>query len=293
MTELGDRLREARKEKGYTLDDLQEITKIQKRYLAGIENEEYSSMPGSFYVRAFIKQYAEAVGLDADEMLSLYKDSASKADTEEEERPLTAPTLSRRSSRSTGQLSQVMPKIIVALFIIVIIVAVAFLWTHNPSRAPEVDLGDKPIQVEDQAKPDAEKQDPVVDEEETDNDKEDEVAGTEDEDSESEAQQTLSNVSVSGENATYTLSNTDKFQLEIRTTEDSWIGVLDERQVERTTGARVMTAGETVELDVSDAESVRIRVGRTNSTEIYVNGELLEYANDRTTQNIYIEYTKD
>ena len=141
VTELGDRLKEARKEKGYTLDDLQEITKIQKRYLAGIENEEYSSMPGSFYVRAFIKQYAEAVGLDADEMLSLYKDSASKADTEEEERQLTAPTLSRRSSRSTGQLSQVMPKIIVALFIIVIIVAVAFLWTHNPSRAPEVDLG--------------------------------------------------------------------------------------------------------------------------------------------------------
>ena len=54
-----------------------------------------------------------------------------------------------------------------------------------------------------------------------------------------------------------------------------------------------MTAGETVELDVSDAESVRIRVGRYNSTEIYVNGELLEYANDRTTQNILIEYTKD
>ena len=34
-----------------------------------------ASMPGSFYVRAFIKQYAEAVGLDADEMLSLYRDS--------------------------------------------------------------------------------------------------------------------------------------------------------------------------------------------------------------------------
>ena len=293
MTELGDRLREARKEKGYTLDDLQEITKIQKRYLAGIENEEYSSMPGSFYVRAFIKQYAEAVGLDADEMLSLYKESSGKVDSEEEDRQLTAPTLSRRSSRSTGQLSQVMPKIIVALFIIVIIVAVAFLWKHSPSRAPDVDVGDKPIQVEDQAKPDAEKQDPVVDEDATDQDNEDEDANTEDPGTESEEPQTLENISVSGENATYALSNTDKFQLEIRTTEDSWIGVLDEQQVERTTGARVMTSGESVELDVSDAESVRIRVGRTNSTEIYVNGDLLEYVNDRTTQNIYIEYTKD
>ena len=76
MTGLGDRLREARTAKGFTLDDLQSITKIQKRYLSGIENEDYSMMPGSFYVRAFIKQYAEAVGLDPDEMLSLYKDSS-------------------------------------------------------------------------------------------------------------------------------------------------------------------------------------------------------------------------
>ena len=58
------------------MDDLQSITKIQKRYLSGIENEDYSMMPGSFYVRAFIKQYAEAVGLDPDEMLSMYKDTA-------------------------------------------------------------------------------------------------------------------------------------------------------------------------------------------------------------------------
>ena len=65
LTELGNRLKEARLSKGYSLDDLQEITKIQKRYLVGIEEGNYSIMPGSFYVRAFIKQYAEAVGLDS------------------------------------------------------------------------------------------------------------------------------------------------------------------------------------------------------------------------------------
>ena len=73
MTELGARLKEARLQKGYSLDDLQEITKIQKRYLVGIEEGNYSSMPGTFYVRAFIKQYAEAVGLDADEILQQYQ----------------------------------------------------------------------------------------------------------------------------------------------------------------------------------------------------------------------------
>ena len=73
LTELGARLKEARLAKGYSLEDLQEITKIQKRYLVGIEEGNYSIMPGSFYVRAFIKQYAEAVGLDPEELLNQFK----------------------------------------------------------------------------------------------------------------------------------------------------------------------------------------------------------------------------
>ena len=74
------------------MDDLQSITKIQKRYLSGIENEDYSMMPGAFYVRAFIKQYAEAVGLDPDEMLALYKESAIHEKFEEEAVTISTPT---------------------------------------------------------------------------------------------------------------------------------------------------------------------------------------------------------
>ena len=83
MTELGTRLKEARLSKGYSLDDLQEITKIQKRYLVGIEEGNYSIMPGTFYVRAFIKQYAEAVGLDPEEILEQYKNEIPSHQTEE------------------------------------------------------------------------------------------------------------------------------------------------------------------------------------------------------------------
>ena len=62
---------------------MQEITKIQKRYLVGIEEGNYSIMPGTFYVRAFIKQYAEAVGLDPDEIFEEFKNEIPSHQTEE------------------------------------------------------------------------------------------------------------------------------------------------------------------------------------------------------------------
>ena len=69
MVQIGEILKSARLSKGYTLDDLQQMTKIQKRYLIAIEEGDYEIMPGNFYVRAFIKQYADTVGLDGDRLL--------------------------------------------------------------------------------------------------------------------------------------------------------------------------------------------------------------------------------
>ncbi|WP_245698342.1 helix-turn-helix domain-containing protein [Sporosarcina ureilytica] len=293
MTGLGDRLKEARKAKGYTLDDLQGITKIQKRYLAGIENEEFNSMPGSFYVRAFIKQYAEAVGLDADEMLSLYKGSAETIEAEEEQQ-LASPTLTRRRSRHSNQLNEIMPKIIVALFIIVIIFVIAFLWKHNVSNTPKVPISSEdPIQVEDQPKSGDIGQQKENTEETNDDANVEDEQDKDEEVAEVEKQQKLENINIAGEDSTYSLENSEEFKLEIRTNGPSWIGVTDENRTERTPGARIMQAGEKVEVDVTDTEQIRIRVGRPTETEIYVNGELLEYASDTVPQNIIIDYQKE
>src|SRR5690625_7749719 len=69
MMGIGETLREAREEKGYTLEDIQEITKIQKRYLIAIEQDDFHSLTGKFYARAFIKEYAQVMELDTTELL--------------------------------------------------------------------------------------------------------------------------------------------------------------------------------------------------------------------------------
>src|SRR5690625_6004319 len=72
--EIGELLKEAREEKGYTLDNIQEKTKIQKRYLVAIEQGDFNALPGKFYARAFIREYAEAVELDPEVVLADFKE---------------------------------------------------------------------------------------------------------------------------------------------------------------------------------------------------------------------------
>lgn len=288
MTGLGERLKEARTAKGYSLDDLQSITKIQKRYLSGIENEDYSMMPGAFYVRAFIKQYSEAVGLDADEMLSLYKESAMHVKLEEENTQITPPMTRSRGIKGNSRLNEAIPKIIVALFIIVIIVVIWTFFQKGASNNTGTDVEpETPITMDKNQPPAGNGDEGAAD------DKSDEETTEPDSEPEDVVKpQSITYVGTSGEDSTYTLTDADEFKLKIDTSGDTWIGVQNENKEELTPEARVMKNGETIELDVSDVEFVRIRVAVTPYTNIYVNGEKLEYVSNRSTQNIFIEYKK-
>jgi cytoskeletal protein RodZ len=70
---LGERLRQAREAKGYSLDQVSRDTNIAARYLQGLEEEDFSGFPGEPYILGFLRNYSEYLGLDPQEQLSRYR----------------------------------------------------------------------------------------------------------------------------------------------------------------------------------------------------------------------------
>ncbi len=73
MESIGDRLKKVREEKGYSIEQVSRETNIARKYLRALENEEFSDFPGDTYLLGFLRNYADYLGLDSDEMASAYK----------------------------------------------------------------------------------------------------------------------------------------------------------------------------------------------------------------------------
>lgn len=66
---VGETLRQARLAQGVGLAEIEQATKIRARFLRAIEDEQWDVLPGRAYVRAFVRTYAEFVGVDADPLV--------------------------------------------------------------------------------------------------------------------------------------------------------------------------------------------------------------------------------
>lgn len=282
MNEIGSRLREARLVKQLSLDDLQDITKIQKRYLQAIEEGNFDMMPGAFYVRAFVKQYAEAVGLNYEELLVTYKLDLPETSTEEVTSSIQSTPNRRKISRSSSKLVEAMPKIIVALFIIVLFVV---FWIFLQKK-----LGNDTAVEKEQA--------PAVEYVEKDPAEAGVVEDGEQNEEEAIEEpaapvQTLPQGEIQADGVTtiYTLSNTDTMNLRVEAYGLTWIGIRNASAAEQV-DARAYDNGEVVEFDATANRFARIRLGDSTKAKVFVNGEELQYAQNIVTQNIIIQFAE-
>jgi cytoskeletal protein RodZ len=65
---VGALLTEARERKGLSIADVEQATKIRKRYLEGLEHDDYTVLPDAVYIQGFLKTYANYLDLDGEEL---------------------------------------------------------------------------------------------------------------------------------------------------------------------------------------------------------------------------------
>lgn len=66
---FGPRLRSERERRGISLDTIATATKVSADLWEGLERNDFSRWPSGIFARAFIRDYARAVGLDSDEIV--------------------------------------------------------------------------------------------------------------------------------------------------------------------------------------------------------------------------------
>jgi hypothetical protein len=72
-TDIGSRLQQAREARGQSLRDVAETTKISMFCLRAIEANDFGRLPGGIFRRAYVRSFAETVGLDAGEVVGDYQ----------------------------------------------------------------------------------------------------------------------------------------------------------------------------------------------------------------------------
>ena len=64
---LGERLKRQRERRGVTLKQISQSSKVPASLFAGLEAGDCSRWPAGLYARAYVRTYAEAIGLSPDE----------------------------------------------------------------------------------------------------------------------------------------------------------------------------------------------------------------------------------
>src|SRR5450830_1212947 len=64
MPTMGEVLREARYRQTVSLEQAEAYTKVRKKYLIALEEDDYAELPSPVYARGFLQIYAEFLGID-------------------------------------------------------------------------------------------------------------------------------------------------------------------------------------------------------------------------------------
>ncbi|WP_058307750.1 helix-turn-helix domain-containing protein [Gracilibacillus massiliensis] len=279
---IGERLKQERELKNMSLEEVQKMTKIQARYLDAIEQERFNVMPGSFYVRAFIKEYANVLGLNAEELMEEYKDDLP---FEKEENIALSRVKSSKKNKptvNTPVIFSFLPSVIVVLLIIGIVVLVwlfrqGYFGNDNDGDPTPVDDNDTTAGESVQQRPPSQQENPAEEEEDEEEDSDEEEV-EEKELEEPKTEITLDNYENNESNYTVTTSE-DELSIALSTEAQNWIAMEDQNG-ERLYYETLTTEKSPEEIDISEVDELYIRFGAPESISISINDEELTLSDE-------------
>lgn len=126
MFDIGASLAAARRARGLGVRDAERLTCMRAKYLTALEEDRFDELPGRTYARAFLRTYAAALGLRADEFVAEF--DAQHPEPDDEEIAVFRP---RRSVR--------LPLTVPALATVAVVAILGWsAWTGNSSLDPAV-----------------------------------------------------------------------------------------------------------------------------------------------------------
>lgn len=136
--EIGALLKQAREEKSYSLKDVEKATKIRMKYLKALEAEEFDVLPGHVYTIGFIKNYADFLGLDKDELVLKYKQISKHEEDKktilESKKALQNSKKNKKKINKTRYTLYIVSAIILCLLLILAVAYIIVFWESNQNQ---------------------------------------------------------------------------------------------------------------------------------------------------------------
>ncbi|MDJ1476452.1 DUF4115 domain-containing protein [Bacillus sp. LS15-K4] len=281
MTELGQKLKEARGTKGLSIDQLHEITKIQKRHLIAIEEGNYDVLPGAFYARAFIKQYADAVGLNGEELLVEYQSTIPQSEKRDVPQVSTGQKTQETMQKSSSwPIADHMPKALVALLVIALGVVIWFVFQaltgKNDEKVPNAQSEKIEVKKAENSPLDTKKDEVKAEEPKKEEPKKEEPKKEEPKKEEQPTgQEEVKVVGTAGNTSTLEIHNNKTLELEIVTKDASYVGIKNDAGNDIFSG--IIQAGQTQKYDLSTVKEVNLNIGSAPNVEFKLNGQVITF----------------
>ncbi len=257
-------LKAARVQRGLTLQQVAQKTKIDYKFLEVMEDGDFSFLP-ELYVKAFLKNYARVIGLDEDVVIMKYEAAKSGKFIPEEETPpveLEPKEIKKKDPVKTPIMSSPKPPfinsgsvqdrqkaiVIAAVVVIVLIVAGYFLFS-GPSS--EIIVTEKPL-------------DEIVQE-----------------NRERYIEEKKQPVQIDS-----SFTSSDSLHLNIASTETSWVKITYDN---KSTGEFILFPMS--QKNVKASENFKITFGNARGIKLKLNGSEISFNNKSTVARILIDST--